>query len=68
MAEYRIVRTGGTGEYEEKKSRFIARLCPVKDENEASELIASVKKQYWDAKHNCYAFVIGKNNEISSPL
>ncbi len=65
MAEYRIVRTGGTGEYEEKKSRFIARLCPVKDENEASELIASVKKQYWDAKHNCYAFVIGKNNEIS---
>lgn len=54
----------GTGEIEEKKSRFIASVFEVKSEEEALRCITSVKKQYWDAKHHCYAFVIGRNAEI----
>lgn len=64
MAECRILIKGGTGEYEEKKSRFIANLIPVNDEAEASAFIAEIKKKYWDAKHNCYAYLIGENNEL----
>ena len=62
---YRIVYEGGTGEIEEKKSRFIAHISPVKTEEEAVEFIASKKKQFWDARHNCSAFVIGPNNEVT---
>ena len=63
--EYRIVYKGGTGELEEKKSRFIAHIAPVTSEEEATEFINAKKKEYWDARHNCSAFVIGSNNEIS---
>ena len=56
---------GGTGEVEEKKSRFIATLRPVETEEEAVQFINEMKKKYWDARHNCSAFVIGKNHELS---
>lgn len=56
---------GGQGEYEEKKSRFIATLRPVKSIEEASSFIEEMKKRYWDARHNCSAYVIGRNNEIT---
>ncbi len=56
---------GGVGEYEEKKSRFICTLRPVKSMEEASAFIEEIRKQYWDARHNCSAFVIGRNNELS---
>lgn len=59
------VYTGGTGEIEEKKSRFIATICPVESEEEANAFIGGIKKKYWDARHNCSAFVIGKNQEIT---
>lgn len=59
------IYTGGTGEIEEKKSRFIAHIKPVTTEQEATEFITSIKKQYFDARHNCSAFVIGDNSEIT---
>ena len=62
---YKILYKGGTGEIEEKKSRFIATIAPVTSEEEAAEFIAARKKEYWDARHNCSAFVIGANNEIT---
>ena len=55
--------TGGTGEIEEKKSRFIATIEPVSSEEEAAAFIAAIKKKYWDARHNCSAFVIGEAGE-----
>lgn len=61
--EWSEVSKGGSGEIEEKKSRFIATICPVTNETEASEFIASMKKKYWDARHNCSAFVIGEKGE-----
>ena len=56
--EYTVLLEGGTGEYEEKKSRFIASLKAVSSEEEATEFIASIKKKYWDARHNCSAYII----------
>ncbi len=63
MSDLYTLHTGGTGEYEEKKSRFIATVEPVSSEEEAAAFIASVKKQYWDARHNCSAYVIGERGE-----
>ena len=68
MAEGKKIRsvyTGGTGEIVEKKSRFIATICPVSSEAEAQEFINGLKKQYWDARHNCSAYVLGERQEIS---
>ena len=62
---YKIIKTGGQGEIIEKKSRFIATVLPVSTEEEAVVFIESMKKKYWDARHNCSAFVIGSRNEIS---
>ncbi len=62
---YKVVYKGGQGEIEEKKSRFIATIIPVTTEEEAVSFINATKKKYWDARHNCSAFVIGPNNEIS---
>ena len=58
MAE-RLKPSGyGTGEYEEKRSRFIGELFPVAGEAEARERIAAVKKKYPDARHHCWAWVL----------
>ena len=61
----KIVYEGSTAEIVEKKSRFIAYVQPVNTEEEASLFIESIKKQKWDAKHNCSAVVIGEHNEFS---
>lgn len=59
-----IIKEGGQGEIVEKKSRFIATVLPIDTEEEALQYIERIKKKYWDARHNCFAFVIGSNNEI----
>jgi len=61
----KTVYAGGEGEIVEKKSRFIATVRPVSSEEEAVAFIAEMKKKYWDARHNCSAFVIGDHHEIS---
>ncbi len=60
----RILYEGGSGEIEEKKSRFIANTLPISSQEEALEFIEKIKKQYWDARHNCYAYVLGDRHEI----
>ena len=60
----KVVYTGGSGEIVEKKSRFIATIKPVTSEQEALDFIGAKKKEYWDARHNCYAYIIGKNQEL----
>ncbi len=59
MQDIRIVYEGGEGEIEEKRSRFIATVRPVHTEDEALAFIAAMKKKYWNASHNCFAYVIG---------
>jgi uncharacterized YigZ family protein len=61
---YRTVYTGGEGKYEEKKSVFIATVRHVDTEEEAAAFIAEMKKKYWDARHNCSAYVLGSRMEF----
>lgn len=51
-------------EITEKKSRFIATISPVSSEEEAAAFIKEMKKKYWDARHNCSAYIIGTNQQI----
>lgn len=62
---YRVVFAGGEAELVEKKSRFIATVRPVQTEEEAVAFIDEIKKKYWDARHNCSAFVIGTRAELT---
>lgn len=54
----------GQGEYIEKKSKFIAHIFNVESEQQAAAIIAEAKKKYWDARHNCYAYILGNKGEI----
>lgn len=56
---YNVILKEYKSEIVEKKSRFIASAKPVKSEQEALAYINEVSKKYWDARHNCYAFVVG---------
>ncbi len=62
---YKVIITNGSGEIVEKKSRFIGNVFRVENVSEAEEKIAEISKKYWDARHNCYAYVIGANSEIT---
>ena len=62
-ASANILYKGGQGEIVEKKSRFIANIFPVKTEEEALEKITAMRKKYYDARHNCFAYIIGENRE-----
>lgn len=63
--DYKIVCKAGNGEYEEKKSRFIANIVPVVSGEEAVVFIESIRKRYYDARHNCSAYIIGRNREVT---
>ncbi|MEY9877818.1 putative YigZ family protein [Streptacidiphilus sp. MAP12-33] len=56
---YLTVAGPGVHEIEIKKSRFICHLARVADETEAQAFVAGIRKQYWNARHNCTAFVVG---------
>ncbi len=56
---YKVVTTPGEGLYKEKGSKFFAEAFPVHSEAEVKAKVAEIKKKYFDAKHHCYAFIIG---------
>ncbi len=55
---YLTIKQAATSEYIEKRSKFLGVCFPCKTENEALSHIESIKAQYWDARHSCYAFVV----------
>lgn len=61
MEELKTVRDHITVELIEKKSRFIADLYRVNKEEEAQQIIKQIKKQYYDARHHCFAYQIKQN-------
>lgn len=65
LEKYKTIYQGGVGEIVEKKSRFIATVRLAESEEEALTFIEEMRKKYWDATHNCYAYVIGERREIS---
>ena len=63
VERYRTIYKGAAAEITEKKSRFIATLQYVENEEEALAFIEKMKKQYWNATHNCWAYVLGQRQE-----
>ena len=58
MEEYLVPTDFGEDEFYEKKSHFIGRLWPVETEEAALEKIQQMKKQHYDATHNCWAYIL----------
>ncbi|MBQ3546658.1 MAG: YigZ family protein [Lachnospiraceae bacterium] len=61
----KIIIEGGSGEIVEKKSRFIATVKAVETEEEAIAFINEMKKKYWDARHNCMAYIVNDIKRFS---
>jgi len=56
---YHTLSAPAEGAYREKGSRFLAFAAPVRTEGEVKELLDKLKKEYYDARHHCYAYVLG---------
>lgn len=61
--EYYTITETGHGEYEEKKSRFLGEAIPVCSEEEAAEHLSRIRRQYYDARHHCYAYILGEGRD-----
>lgn len=64
LEQYKTIIKQGQAEIIEKKSRFVATVCPIKTEEQAKIFIEDLKKKYWNATHNVFAYQIGERNEI----
>ncbi len=56
---YKTIKARSEGIYKEKGSKFIAVALPVKSENDVKEALAMLRKEYYDARHHCYAYILG---------
>lgn len=65
MIRHKAIYVAGNAEIVEKKSRFIAHVQSVQTVEEAQEFVEEIKKKYWDARHNCYAFSVGVENPLT---
>ena len=61
MADFVTIIKDSEGIYKEKGSKFIAFAYPISSEDDVRPLIKLLKKEYYDARHHCYAFLLGKN-------
>ncbi len=68
LERFATVRDYGSKEIVIKKSRFIGHARPAATEEEAVQFIEQIKKQYWDATHNCSAYLIGDRGEWQKAL
>ncbi|WML24868.1 YigZ family protein [Neobacillus sp. OS1-33] len=64
LPRYHTVKKTGEHEITIQKSRFIAHIKRTESEGEAQEFIQTLKKKYWDASHNCSAYLIGEHDQI----
>ena len=62
--EYLTIGSVGKGEYTEKKSRFLGEIHPVSTEEEAAAVVAQARKRYYDARHHCYAWILGDDGSV----
>ena len=58
MSEYYIPSGPGEAEFTEKRSRFLGHVRMVESEEEARAFIAAMKKEYYDARHNCWCYLL----------
>ncbi|NLC04576.1 MAG: YigZ family protein, partial [Tissierellia bacterium] len=63
--KYKTIYSGGYGEIVVKKSKFIATISTADTEEKAISFIDEMKKKYYDARHNCSAYIISIPNEVT---
>ncbi len=59
MDSYRTISALAEGQYSEKRSKFLAFAIPVTNVDEVKEIVAEYQKKYYDARHVCYAYMLG---------
>ncbi len=64
MKEFKTIEKEEKSEIVEKKSKFIGTICPVQSEEEAENKIKEIKKKYYDARHNCFAYRVLKEENV----
>ena len=60
---YKTIATPAEGSYSEKRSKFLAYAFPVQNEQEVKQRLAEIQKKHWDARHHCYAYILGPNKD-----
>ena len=63
MNEFFTISNEPEGFYKEKGSKFIARAFHVKTEDEIKDRLEELRKEFYDARHHCYAYIIGLKNQ-----
>ena len=61
---FKSISKPSTGIYKELGSKFLSYAYPINSEDEIKEILASIRKRYFDARHHCYAYRIGRDGEI----
>ncbi|PSR53377.1 YigZ family protein [Adhaeribacter arboris] len=64
MSQYLTIAAPSTGIYKEKGSKFLAYAYPVITEAEIKEIMAGLRKEYYDARHYCYAYRLGPSGNL----
>jgi uncharacterized YigZ family protein len=64
VSTYLTIARAATGEVEDRGSRFLCTVRRVADEDEARSLAAELRREHWDARHHCSAFVLGPGREV----
>ena len=59
LDEYKTIKTEGEGYYTEKRSKFLAFAHHVESVEQIKDLLAGYRKKYYDARHVCYAYMLG---------
>ena len=62
---YKTIAKPSEGFYKDKGSKFYAFAYPLKKEEETKEILDKLRKQYYDARHHCYAYIMGFEKEVS---
>lgn len=64
MEKFKTIENSAVAEIEEKRSKFIANIFHIEKVEEAENIIKQTKKKYYDARHNCYAYIVKEDNII----
>ena len=60
---YKTIAKPAEGSYSEKRSKFLAYAFPVQNEEEVKQRLAEIQKKHWDARHHCYAYILGPHKD-----
>lgn len=60
---YKTIAKPAEGSYSEKRSKFLAYAFPVQSEQEVKQRLVEIQKKHWDARHHCYAYILGAHKD-----